>query len=93
MFIIPYFYNKKMNMRVCPHRNAFGTAVNTSDELLSVRVDAFVGSRRTEEGLWNTSQACTVPEVTYPHVQEKDSERNWVLSLRLIAVMNFKRIY
>lgn len=51
-----------MPMWVCPHINAILAAVNSSDELVAVREGAVVGSVKTNERPWHTSERCTSTE-------------------------------
>lgn len=96
-----------MNLTVFCHRNPIVAAVNTSEELLSVREDAVVGHVRTDEGRLNRCEGRTAPEQVEKEVQkcvaqiashvstcaENDSEMNCILSLRLFEVSSLTRIH
>lgn len=58
----PLVHNIKMYMTVCPHRNAFRTVRNNSDELLSVRDAALVGFVKIGERLWKAANVFNATE-------------------------------
>lgn len=65
---IPYmsrdasFYNIKMHMIVFPHRKTICAVANISEELVSIREDAFVRSVKADDGKLHTSDVCTDPK-------------------------------